>query len=178
MAVTSTVNILEEGPLTENFNYMKPTDFHVRIDRKRFHNLQFFANTVTHPGVSVQTPTLSVPRLQNMSLPGDTYDVEDLAMDILLDEDMKNYIEMYNWLNTTVQRNYKPQQERIGDGYIPESDIIITILSSHNNAIKKIKYVNCVPTSLGSINLQSTVSDDPPLVFPVTFKMSYFEVID
>jgi|TARA_R100000482_G_C5120867_1_gene145676 hypothetical protein len=177
MAVTSTVNILQESELTENFNFMKPTDFHVRIDRKRFHNLQFFANTVTHPGVSVSTPSLAIPRLQNMSVPGDTYAVDEVSMDILLDEDMKCYIEMYNWLNTTVQRNYEPHHERVGDAYIPESDIVVSILSSHNNVLKKIKYINCVPTSLGNVTLQSTVSDDPPLVFPVTFRMSYFEII-
>ena len=90
MAVTSTVNILQESELTENFNFMKPTDFHVRIDRKRFHNLQFFANTVTHPGVSVSTPSLAIPRLQNMSVPGDTYAVDEVSMDILLDEDNCN----------------------------------------------------------------------------------------
>ena len=174
---SSTINIMEEGPLTDNFNYMKPTDFAVRIDRKRFHNLQFFANTITHPSVSVNTPALSVPRLQNMAVPGDTYNVSELMMDVLVDEDMTCYIEMYNWLNTTVQRNYKPKHERIRDQYVPESDIIVSILSSHNNTIKTIKYIDCVPTSIGNLTLQSTVNDDPPLTFPVSFRMSYFEII-
>ena len=175
--VTSTVNIMEEGPLTTNFNYMKPTDFHVRIDRKRFHNLQFFANTVTHPGVSVNTPALSIPRLQNMSVPGDTYDVEDLAMDILLDEEMKCYLEMYNWLNTTVQHNYEPVQNRIGKGYIPESDIIVSILSSHNNQTKQVKFYDCIPTSLGDITFESTASGTEFITFAVSFRFTYFDLV-
>lgn len=170
-------NILQQTSFTDNFNYLKPTNFSIKIDNKRFRNLQFFANTVSHPGVSVQAPTIAIPRLQNLAVPGDTYTVDELSMDILLDEDMACYIEMYNWLNTTVQHNYESQIDRLGDGYIPETDIIVSILSSHNNTVKKIKYVDCVPTSIGALTLQSSLADDSPITFPITFRTSYFEIL-
>jgi len=177
MALQPTVNLMEESNALTNYNFLKPVNFHIRIDRKRFKNLEFYANVVNHPGVSVTTPTLPVPRLGNLSIPGDTLNVDELSMDVLVDEDMNSYIEMFNWLNTTVQSNYKTKQDSIKENYIPESDITISILTSHNNVSKIVKYIDCVPTSVGAFTLQSNVTDAQPLVFPVTFRTSYFEII-
>lgn len=177
MAVNSNVNLMEESNPLTNFNFLKPVNFHVRIDRKRFKNLEFYANVVNHPGINVTTPTLPVPRLGNLSVPGDTLTVDELSIDVLIDEDMQSYIEMFNWLNTTVQTNYKQKLGNLDDNYIPESDITISILTSHNNISKKVKYIDCVPTSVGSFTLQSNVTDAQPLIFPVTFRTSYFEII-
>ena len=127
MALQPTVNLMEESNALTNYNFLKPVNFHIRIDRKRFKNLEFYANVVNHPGVSVTTPTLPVPRLGNLSVPGDTLNVDELSMDVLVDEDMNSYIEMFNWLNTTVQSNYKTKQNSIKENYIPESDITISI---------------------------------------------------
>ena len=180
MAVTSTVNILQESELTENFNFMKPTDFHVRIDRKRFHNLQFFANTVTHPGVSVSTPSLAIPRLQNMSVPGDTYAVDEVSMDILLDEDMKSYTEMHDWMRrildqdmTTPVDRYKAKIEKPP----AQSDITLSILSSSNNPVVRIRYKDCIPTALTDIQFQSTAGGESFITFGASFRFTYFDIL-
>ena len=35
--------------LTDNKNYLQPTGFSVSIDRKNYPNLQYFAQSITHP---------------------------------------------------------------------------------------------------------------------------------
>jgi len=164
--------------LTTNFNYLQPNNFQVSIERKRFGNLTFFAQTVNHPGLTVTAPALAVPRLANVAVAGDTVNIDELSMDIILDEDMNTYTEMYDWLNYSVQKNYTtPRNRKEEDVYIPEADITLNILSSHNNKVKQIKYIDCVPTSLGVLTLQSTLTDTQPLTFPITFRTSYFEII-
>ena len=111
--------------------------------------------------------------IANVTGPVPTYSLTN----VLVDEDMNSYIEMFNWLNTTVQTNYKQKLGNLDENYIPESDITISILTSHNNVSKKVKYIDCVPTSVGAFTLQSNVTDAQPLVFPVTFRTSYFEII-
>lgn len=163
--------------LTTNINYLQPNNFSISIDRARYGNLQFFAQSVNHPGLAVSAPTLAVPRLANVAMPGDTLNVDELSIDVLVDEDMNSYIEMYNWLNDSIQNNYKtPSNVKVDDTYSPEATITVSILSSHNNVVKRIKYIDCVPTSLGVLTLQSVTSDVTPLSFPVTFRTSYFEI--
>jgi len=50
-------------------------------------------------------------------------------------------------------------------------------LSSHNNTVKKIKYNDCIPTSLGNIEFTSTTGDVNYLTFDAAFRFSQFEII-
>ena len=57
-----------------------------------------------------------------------------------------------------------------------ESDITVVAFNSHNNKSKTIKYINCVPTSVGAITFDATVGDTEVITFPVTFKIDFFEI--
>ena len=37
--------------LTQNINYLQPTSYKLTIDRQNYPNLEYFAQTVTHPGM-------------------------------------------------------------------------------------------------------------------------------
>ena len=55
-------------------------------------------------------------------------------------------------------------------------DITLTITSSHNNVIKTIRYIDCVPTSIGTILLEATSDTSPVITFPVQFSVGYYEI--
>ena len=162
--------------LTENFNFLQPSNFKVVIDRKNYGNLEFFAQRVVHPGVNVTAPIVPYSRLQSISIPGDTLGVDDLAFDVLVDENMTSYTEVYNWLESLV---VTPTRSR--DKILAEDqnvvDITLSILSSHNNVIKKIRYIDCVVTSIGTLLLEAAATETPVVTFPVNFKVSYFELV-
>lgn len=163
--------------LTTNTNFLQPTQFSISISRTRFGNLQFFAQQVSHPGLSVASATVPVPRLGTLAIPGDTAQFDELSMDIIVDEDMEGYVEMFNWLNDSLQNDFEsPRNVTNDDPYIPQADITLTIRTSHNNVSRRIKYINCVPTSIGALSFQSTATDATPLTFPVTFRIEYFEI--
>ena len=84
--------------LTDNFNYLQPTSFKLVIDRKNFPNLEFFCQQVTHPGLIIPAAEVPVRRMQSIPFPGESLTINELSCDILLDEDMKSYTEMYNWV--------------------------------------------------------------------------------
>lgn len=100
------------------------------------------------------------------------------ALDItfLIDEDMETYIEMYNWMVRIVNENQRGQSEAIQDEAIPtEADIVVNVLTSHNNTNRIIKYMNCVPTSVSGMELSADASTEP-VVFNGTFSFKAFEI--
>ena len=54
---------------------------------------------------------------------------------------------------------------------------MISILSSHNNKTKLISYKECVPTTLGDIQFESTASGTEFITFNVAFRFSYFDLV-
>jgi hypothetical protein len=180
MATSNSVNlgILSSSSLTNNINFLQPSNFKVIIDRKKYGNLQFFAQRVVHPGMSISNVTLPYKRISTISIAGDTANFEDLSFDVLIDEEMNSYTEVYNWmlrqLSENPQRNYTNRAARQEEPI--EVDITLIITSSHNNAVRKIKYYDCIPTSIGTMLMEATVSDTQIITYPLTFKVGYFEV--
>lgn len=159
--------------LTKNINYLQPTGFRLTIDRENYPNLQFFCQSVDHPNMDVSFTNVSFRRV-DVPMPGDKISYGELTANIIVDEDMNSYKEMHNWLRRLVEEpvtSNKTQSPTPSTG-----DITLHLLSSHNNEIGKIRYIDSVPTAIGNISFQSTSSGIEYLVFPVSFKFSYFEV--
>jgi len=161
--------------LTQTSNFLQPTNFKVVIDHTKFGNLEFFAQRVIHPGVSVQAPLVPYKRIASISVPGDTLAFEDLSMDVLVDEQMNTYVEVFNLISSMVQT---AQQDALRKDATNDQtmDITLTITSSANNVVKQIRYIDCVATNIGTILLEATSETSPVITFPVTFKIGYYEI--
>lgn len=164
--------------LTCNNNPLQPTGFRLIIDRTNYPNLQFFASTVNHPAIDLPAARRAAPRVsEGIPYAGEALTFGELSVNILVDEDMESYTELYNWMIREVNNNYQGKS-RLNDAIPSESDITLQILTSHNNKNKEIKYRNCVPTSLGSIALSATSPDVEALYVDATFAYSHFELVD
>ena len=161
--------------LTSNLNFLQPTNFKVVIDRKQYGNLEFFAQRVSHPSVTVNSPTVPFRRISNISLPGDTISFSELSFDVIVDEDLKSYIEVFNWLSSLVESPYDRSSTRQPE-IKSEVDITLTIQNSHNNTTRRIKYIDCVPNNLGILSMESVLGDDRVVSYPVSFTIGYFEI--
>tara|TARA_R100001198_G_scaffold96579_1_gene87136 strand:+ start:557 stop:1072 length:516 start_codon:yes stop_codon:yes gene_type:complete len=164
--------------LTANKNYLQPTGFRVIIDRENYPNLEFFAQSVNHPDVSVTAPSMPYPRIGNISLPGDTVEYSELSIQFLLDEDMTSYLELYNWFESMVNEEFVgpgSRSARNGAKVPTQADISVAILSSHNNQNKRILYKGCSPTSLSGLQLTSIATSVEYLTFDVGFTFTGFE---
>ena len=70
-----------------------------------------------------------------------------------------------------VKRNFRLKQ-------VPTySDITVTILSSHNNKTKEIKYIDSIPIALGDISFESTATGTEFVTFAISFRFSYFDLL-
>ena len=162
--------------LTQNINYLQPTAFKLTIDRKKFGNLEYFAQTIDHPTVSVPAADLPYQRL-NLHIAGDKLTFSELSATIILDENLSAYIEMYDWMKRLVEEPNKTRLLDTADEFPTAVDITLSVLSSKNNQVKQIRYIDCIPTELGDINFQATTQDVQYLTFPISFRFSYFKLV-
>lgn len=108
---------------------------------------------------------------------GDKITFGELQVDFILDEDMSSYIEMQNWLERMVNEGDVTQEQALKDGKVATyADITVSILTSHNNVNKRIRYINALPTNVGSIEM-STNQNQTYLQFTSSFRFDYFEII-
>ena len=162
-------------------NLLQPTSFKMVINRKMFPNLEFFCQSFTHPDVSVPASEMAYRRISSVPFAGDKFTFGELSCTVILDEEMNSYREMFNWLERLVEVN---QVNPTGNKGIPDydkspptySDITLSILSSKNNVVREIRYIDCIPTSLGSINFEAMAGGDQFITYPISFRYTYFEI--
>jgi len=162
--------------LTKNFNYLQPTSFKLVLDRANYPNLEFFCQSVTHPGMLMTAAELPFRKIQAVPFPGDTLTFNELSANIILDEDMQGYTEMFKWIRRLLDTPHRNTLDRTANIPASYADIVLHILSSHNNSTKHIQYKDCVPTSLGDIQFESTSTGDTFITFNASFRFSYFEL--
>tara|TARA_E500000178_G_scaffold352602_1_gene416403 strand:- start:644 stop:1192 length:549 start_codon:yes stop_codon:yes gene_type:complete len=172
------VNVSDVTPTSglNNLNLLQPNAFKLIIDRKNFSNLEFFAQAVIHPDISVQAADVAYQRISSIAMAGDKLTFGELSAMIILDENLNSYIEMYNWVNRLVESNDRTPINRDVAKPPTYCDITLSILSSHNNQTRKVKYIDCVPTGLGNISFESTSGGEAFITYPANFRFSYFEI--
>lgn len=166
--------------LTENFNYLQPTSFKLVIDRRNYPNLEFFCQSITHPGMIINPVELGIPRLAGLPIPGESLTFNELSTNVILDENLESYSEMYNWILRLINSNLGSggRGSVATDSNTPTyADITLSILSSHNNQTKQVRYIDCIPTALGDIQFESTADGQTFITFAATFRFNYFKLV-
>ena len=97
--------------LTTNINFLQSTQFKVIIDRKKFGNLEFFAQAFQHPGVTVTSAPMAYKRIATVGLPGDTLTLDELGFEIIVDENQE-YIEIGYAKNTMGKIVRRPLEDQ------------------------------------------------------------------
>ena len=152
--------------VTNNINYLQPNSFKLVIDSKKYGNIEYFAQGVQHPGATAQAAEAPFKRVSYIPFSADKLTFGELGVTMILDEDMSSYTEMYAWMKRLVESSDRQ-----------EADITVHVLSSKNNTVKKIRYIDCIPTTIGDINFEATTTDGQYLTFPISFRFSYFEFV-
>jgi hypothetical protein len=160
--------------LTSNISLFQPTGFKVIIDRKNYGNLEFFVQSVSHPGATNPAIETSYKRISSVPQPGGQMEYGELTMDVMLDEDMNSYTEMYNWMLRLV--NIEQVVSRRVSDQPTYADIKVIALTGHNNPNKTFTYVDCIPVAIGDIRFEAQNQSVEFVTFPASFRFSYFDI--
>lgn len=157
-------------------NYLQPSGFKVTISKSRFPYLAFFAQTIQHPSMEINSTDLGYKRMSSIPFIGDAIEFGTVTMEVILDEKMQVYNEIYNWLQNMVESKHKLFSISTDTELSDYCDIRVNILNSANNSSREIKYVNAFPVTLGDIQLAST-NDETYITVPMSFRFDYFDFL-
>jgi hypothetical protein len=140
-----------------NNNMLSPVGFSFQINRCP--NMNFFIQSVVLPGVNLGQ--LSVPnQFKEVPVPGDHITYGELDVTFKINEDMSNYLEIFNWITALGfpdnYKQYKSIAEKLtytGDSVY--SDATLTILTSSMNPAMRIEITDLFPTALSPITVDS-----------------------
>jgi len=163
--------------LTTNINYLQPTSFKLVLDRKNYPNLEFFCQNVTHPGMIMNAAELPFRKITGIPFPGDKLTFNELSANVILDEDMIGYQEMYSWIRRLLDEDMRSPLQRTRGTPPHTADITLHILSSANTTTKQIRYRDCIPTALGDVQFESTATGSEFITFNASFRFTYFELL-
>jgi len=178
---------LKSGPPIENRNFLSPTGFKFALEK--IPGVAFFCNQANIPsldlGIAVQ-PTW----LKDLDTPGDKISFGDLSLRFLVDEDLKNYMELQRWIRglgypDTITEFHDLEKDAILASQFgvrsPEniySDGTLQILSQ--NLIPKFQVVfnDLFPYSLSTVTFDATDTDIEYFTADVSFKYTIYDITD
>jgi hypothetical protein len=155
-------------------NYLSTGGFNLSI--RRLPNVEFFTQKANIPGITSSAVQLPAPTNPYFEV-GDTISYEDLDVSFIIDEDMKNYMEVFKWLTSiTAPQNSDQYKDIKASKYGLKSEISLIILNSHENPVVKITYYDCFPVSLSSVQMDINNTDVTYAEGNATFKYNYYTV--
>jgi hypothetical protein len=167
-----------ETTIPQNRNFLAQPNFRFFI--KKTPNVNYFIQDINLPGISIPQTEHPNP-FTRIPYSGDHIDWEPLNVTFMVDEDMANYLEIWNWLvalgfpqNHDQYRALASIKKETGDGMI--SDASLMLLSSKMNSMFDITFIDAFPVALSGINFSSTTNDYQFLTATATFAYTYYTI--
>ena len=158
-----------------NMNFLSQVSFEFNL--KKLPKVNFFVVRATIPSVSLGSVQVGNPFVK-MNVAGDKVDFSEFQLSFKVDEDLANYLEIYDWImGLGFPQNYDQyarlrQKDKIAEGRY--SDGTLTILTSSKNANKTFHFANMFPVSLSELEMNAGSTDVEYLECTASFKYDYF----
>lgn len=161
--------------IPDNVSFLSPVGFKFSCDI--IPNVEFFCQSATLPGVSIDDIPISTP-LNPHFVSGSTVNYEELRLEFIVDEDLANWQEIYNWIiGLGAPQRLDQYAERV-EAKAVNGQGILSILSGSMNANKTIHYYNIFPTSLSGISFDARSTSLEYFNANVSFRYNYYEIRD
>ena len=145
----------------------------------RVPNFVWFLQSVNLPGMSMNEVFRATPFVDTM-VPGDKTQYDVLNFNFLIDEDMRSWFEIHDWIRGMTfpekfgeYKNLLAKNKNTGGQY---SDATLTITNNANLPNVRVKLIGCFPTMLGSLEFDQTQDASQTMVGSASFRFSYYTV--
>lgn len=150
--------------LTDNVNMLSPLGFRLTINSQEYANVEYFCTSVAFPSITMgEIPV----RYRNFptNFPDNSIDYTPLSVEFIVDEEMRNYLEIYRWMKFNVEHQ------------ISTKDMTLSILSNRNLTNKQTRFIDAFPTNLAELQFDIKQTDFEYLSCVCEFSYSYYEFI-
>lgn len=169
----------------ENRNFLSPTGFKFLLNRSP--GVAFFCNQANIPDLNLGV-TFQPNYLRPIPLPGEIIEFGDLNLRFLVDEDLKNYMEIQKWIrglgfpesikefNDFEADATLYNKNNIGDNIY--SDGTLQILSSNLVPKFQVFFKGLFPYNLTTLSFDATQTDQEYFTADVGFKYTMYNITD
>ena len=177
------------------FDYATGTQW--RLAFNRIPKTNWFCTAANIPGITLGEAQFPTP-MSDMFVAGDKLTFETLNITFLVDEELQNYRELWDWIvgiGSPVNHSQWETTLSKGDGAIrsfatPDadprtkstyeesnlySDATLIVYNSKNMAKVDVKFKNMFPTSLSSLEYSQDLTDVEYFKASATFRYLYYE---
>ena len=158
-----------------NTSFLSPIGFKFQLNN--FPEVNYFCQSATLPGISIGSISVPTP-LKTIELSGDEVAFEELTIKFIVDENMKNWLSIYDWIiglgfpTKEGQEKYK----KLAEASELTTDATLTVLTSNMNPQINFYFKECFPLSLSSIAFDSGGTDIDYVTADVSFRYDVYTV--
>ena len=150
----------------DNVDILKNDAFRVEI--LSLPDVVLFSQTVDLPGVILGEALRPNPNIDYV-VPGEKVDFENLLVSFMVDEQLTNYLQVFEWMR---QLGFPQHTDQFKNkSYSEISDIKIELLTNKMNYNTEVTFVGCFPISLSAVPL--TYLDIEPTHPTATVEFQY-----
>lgn len=179
---TTSTNIPGPGLLTnqpQNANFLSPLGF--RFLLKRSPTVNFFCTQVNIPSFELGEATMPTP-FKGIPLPGDKPRFGDLTVSFKVDEQLKNYLEIFNWMAKIgfpekYEQYASASNNPASTGYGVVSDATVVVLNSSMDPTTEFRFESLFPTYLSDLEFSTTESSVNYISARATFKFQMMRAV-
>ena len=164
---------LQDQPI--NTNFLSPIGFKFQLNN--FPTVNYFCQSATLPGISISAIDVPTP-LKTVAMGGDEVNFEELSIKFIVDENMKNWLAIYDWIiglgfpTEEGQAKYK----KLSTNSELTTDATLTVLTGNMNPQINFVFQNCFPLNLSSIAFDSGGTDIDYVTADVSFRYDVYTV--
>ena len=167
----SPLSPINRQPTSTNYLYQTFYKFQMR----RLPKVNYFMQKVSLPDFASGGPIEQPTRFVSVKHPNKNVSFDNLTIEFLVDENLENWRELYDWMRTIyLVDDYKNFESETSTHFTEGS---ILLLNSAMNVNKEIRFHNLLPISLSGIDFDSTDTDLSPRIATATFAFDFYEFL-
>ena len=173
----------------ENRNFLSPIGFKFTINKLK--GVDFFCQSASVPSISMGSADTGT-RYNKLRHPGDELNYEDLFIRFLVDENMKNWYQVHDWMReittpvsakefgysrgslASINSTDGASKRGTADNQW-KSDCSLFILSSNYRPVAEFAFRDAFPITLTTLNFDASVPDINYFTAEVTLRYNYYD---
>jgi hypothetical protein len=170
-----------------NRNFLSPTGFKFSLNKAP--KVDFFSNQANIPAITLGS-ALETRFGKNIDVPGDKMTFGDFNLRFLVDENLENYMEIWNWMtglgfpySLEQYKNFIESDEQYSKNTLNEkaafyetSDGTLEILNSSFLPSSQVIFTDLYPIFLSSLEFDATAENITYFTAQVNFKYTYYRI--
>ena len=171
----------------ENRNFLSPIGFQFQI--AKMPGVDFFCQAANIPQISMQPVAIGTV-VNKLYMPGDEVQYDPLFVRFLVDENMKNWYQVHDWIRQTgtpvTQKEFKYSRKGLPSQWDPsnagptndwKSDCSLKVLSSNYQPVAEFVFKDAFPISLSTLSFDAASPDVNYFTAEVQLRYDYFDYL-